>query len=143
MKPRTTCFTSFRAALAISYQNGVNAEEVNIPGTQFPYQLEGCLAYSNRVPVNLVNCLNAELENAPSPTSGPSFVSFSTPQQDRTRLDVYDLQGRLVTTLFDRVAEAGHLYRLEFDGGALPNGVYIYRLTTASEVLISKFVIAR
>ncbi|MFT6998172.1 MAG: hypothetical protein ACJAQ4_001932, partial [Cryomorphaceae bacterium] len=34
-------------------------------------------------------------------------------------------------------------YRFEFDGSALPSGVYIYRLTTQNEVLIEKFMISR
>ncbi len=37
----------------------------------------------------------------------------------------------------------GQDYRFEFDGSSLPNGVYLCRLTTGSEVLIDKFMITR
>ncbi|NEN23591.1 T9SS type A sorting domain-containing protein, partial [Cryomorpha ignava] len=40
-------------------------------------------------------------------------------------------------------AQQGHEYRLDFNGAALPNGVYIYRMTTQNETIIEKFMIAR
>jgi len=41
------------------------------------------------------------------------------------------------------VTESDIEYRLEFDGAGLPNGIYIYRLTTESETITDKFMIAR
>jgi hypothetical protein len=121
----------------LGYQQGVNLQEV-----QFANQLQGCFDLSNSVSVSLVNCLGSQLESAPSPTTGISFVSFSNPQPGRATLEVYDMQGRLVQKLFDEVANAEQLYTLEFNGDALPNGVYMYRLTTENEVVVSKFMVA-
>jgi hypothetical protein len=53
------------------------------------------------------------------------------------------MSGRQVTTLFNQVAQEGQEYRVNFDGAFLPNGVYIYRLTTENEVVVDKFMIAR
>jgi len=84
-----------------------------------------------------------QLSSFPNPTNGPSVAVFVTGQTERTTLEVYDMNGRLVEGLFSGVAEAGVEYRLDFDGLRLPNGVYMYRLTTESETIVEKFMIAK
>ncbi|NEN25909.1 T9SS type A sorting domain-containing protein, partial [Cryomorpha ignava] len=79
----------------------------------------------------------------PNPTSGPSQVVFVTAETGRTLVEVYDMSGRNITTLFNQEAQRGHEYRLDFNGAALPNGVYIYRMTTQNETIIEKFMIAK
>lgn len=54
----------------------------------------------------------------------------------------YGGRGR-VQRLFQGVATAGQDYLFEFDGSSLPNGVYLYRLTTETKVMMDKFMIAR
>ncbi len=120
----------------ISYSN------VNL-GTITPPVLPKCVVSSNLVTVTKVACPTALLESSPNPTAGTSYVSFSVPTEEYTTLEVYDMSGRKVTELFRQVTEADAQYRLEFDGLGLPNGVYIYRLTTGSEVIIEKFMIAK
>ena len=91
---------------------------------------------------------NAPAEKAiltayPNPTNGPSVAVFVTGQTERATLEVYDMNGRLVEGLFSGIAEEGVEYRLDFDGLRLPNGVYMYRLTTESETIVEKFMIAK
>ena len=83
------------------------------------------------------------LSSYPNPTNGLSQAVFMTGQTQRATLEVYDMKGRLVEGLFSGVAEAGVEYRIDFDGLRLPNGVYMYRLTTDSETIIKKFIIVR
>ena len=83
------------------------------------------------------------LSNNPNPSNGLSTVQFNTGTSGRTLLELFDMSGRSVTTLFNQDAEAGQNYRFNFDGTFLPNGVYIYRLTTENEVVIDKMLIAR
>jgi len=86
---------------------------------------------------------NNTLTSFPNPTSGISQAVFVTGQTERATLEVYDMNGRLVEGLFSGVAESGVEYRIDFDGLRLPNGVYMYRLTTTSETVVEKFMIAR
>ncbi len=79
----------------------------------------------------------------PNPTKGPSKVVFTTGQTTRTLVEVYDLNGRNVATLFNQEAQQGEKYTLDFNGSKLPNGVYIYRMTTDNETIVEKFMIAR
>ncbi len=84
-----------------------------------------------------------QLTSFPNPTNGPSQVVFVTAETGRTLVEVYDMNGRMVEALFNQEAEAGVEYRLDFNGNNLPNGVYIYRMTTENEVIVDKFMIAK
>ncbi len=87
--------------------------------------------------------LQSQLTAYPNPTTGQSEVVFHTAQTSTTLVEVYDMRGRNIATLFNRESSQGQEYRLDFDGSYLPNGIYIYRLTTLNETVIEKFVIAR
>jgi hypothetical protein len=84
-----------------------------------------------------------QISSLPNPTAGQSFVTFRVPRTEMTTLEVYDLSGRMVEALFSGVVSSNTDYRFEFDGSDLPNGIYLYRLTTDSEVKTEKFMIAR
>jgi len=80
---------------------------------------------------------------SPNPTEGLSNVSFTVTETGYTTLEVFDLSGRSIALVYSGVAQPGNDYRFEFDGSDLPNGVYLYRLTTESDVYNEKFMIAR
>ncbi|NEN25133.1 DUF4331 domain-containing protein [Cryomorpha ignava] len=87
--------------------------------------------------------VQSQLSAFPNPTSGTSQVEFTTVQTDRAVVEVFDLSGRKVATIFDAVAQKDQPYRVDFNGAQLPNGVYVYRLRTGSETIIEKFMIAK
>jgi hypothetical protein len=70
-------------------------------------------------------------------------VTFTVAEEGTTTLEVFDMSGRMVEAIFSGVAQSNNEYRFQFDGSALPNGVYIYRLTTEREIINEKFMIAR
>ncbi len=83
------------------------------------------------------------MSSMPNPTTGPSLVSFTSAESTRTLLEVYDMSGRQIDILLNQDVEAGETYRVEYDAAALPNGVYLYRLSSAHEVVIEKFMLVR
>jgi hypothetical protein len=104
-------------------------------------EITGCVENSNGIIINAQACpAAAVLASQPNPTSGPSSVSFSLGTASWASLEVYDLSGRLIKSIFNANAEAGFEYRFDFDATSLPNGIYLYRLNTESEVLIDKFI---
>jgi len=118
--------------------SGINPSTVN------PQNLPACIRRSNLITVTVTSCAqNPSLISQPNPTAGPSVVSFEVPNSGHTVLEIYDLNGRRIDQLYNTIALAGTPYRINFDGSALPNGIYIYRLTTESEIKIEKFMIAR
>lgn len=67
---------------------------------------------------------------SPNPSSGAMTVSFSSGSAGGTSLQVFDLSGRLVTTLFSGdVGPGGHSFVWNPGDGAA-HGMYIVRLTT-------------
>jgi hypothetical protein len=80
--------------------------------------------------VRFLNLANNPLQR------GDAVVSFGTPVADRIRIVVYDIGGRRVRGLADRLFPAG-IHELRWDGAddrgrALPRGVYFTKLEYAS-----------
>jgi hypothetical protein len=119
------------------------------PGTDYEWRVRcGCSQtplvagpYSSWQPFTSPG--GSALASNPNPTEGQSNVTFTVVEEGVTTLEVYDLSGRMVEAIFTGVAQSNNEYRFQFDGSALPNGVYIYRLTTQSESINEKFMIAR
>ncbi len=118
------------------------------PSTQYQWRVRcGC----SQTPLvagpwsawNLFTTPRAAISSLPNPTEGQSNVTFTVLEEGYTTLEVFDMSGRLVDAIFTGVAQPNNEYRFEFDGSSLPNGVYIYRLTTENEVVNNKFVIAK
>ena len=76
---------------------------------------------------------NALFQNTPNSFNPRTTISFSTAQDGRARLAVYNVAGRLVDVIVDEVLRADtHEYTWEGrdrNGRTVASGVYIYRLT--------------
>lgn len=66
-------------------------------------------------------------QNYPNPFARTSTIEFALPEREHVTLTVFDVTGRRVATLADRVMEAG-AHRIAWDASTLPAGVYLYRL---------------
>lgn len=84
-----------------------------------------------------------QMASSPNPSNGQSFVTFSVARAEMSTLEVYDMNGKMVEALYSGIAQPENEYRFEFNGTSLPNGIYIYRLTTESEVKTEKFMISK
>lgn len=74
----------------------------------------------------------ALLQNHPNPFAQTTQIRFDLPRSERVKLEVFDLQGRLVRVLSDRTWEAGR-WTVEWDRLGPNNrqvrpGVYLYRI---------------
>lgn len=68
-------------------------------------------------------------QNYPNPFNPATNINFVLPTSGKVRLQVFDLQGRLVQTLVDKSVSAGE-HSIVFDASSLSNGMYLYRLET-------------
>jgi hypothetical protein len=73
------------------------------------------------------------LDNYPNPFNPSTSIRFEIPFAAHVTLAVYNLLGQQIASLVDEVKEAGY-HAVSFDGGGLPSGVYIYRMTTGDFV---------
>ncbi len=69
-------------------------------------------------------------QNYPNPFNGSTVINFSIVDESRVKLEVYNVLGEKVLTLVDRQLSPG-LHSATLNGGQLPSGMYLYRLTVA------------
>jgi hypothetical protein len=81
-------------------------------------------------------------QNYPNPFNPSTLIGYSIPSAGRVSLNVYDVLGREVATLFEGFRQPGS-YTVRFDGTGLPSGVYLYRLQSGGMVETRKLVIVR
>ncbi|MBX2822357.1 MAG: T9SS type A sorting domain-containing protein [Rhodothermaceae bacterium] len=81
-------------------------------------------------------------QNYPNPFNPTTTMRFDVPAASHVRLTVYDLLGRKVADLVDRVLEAGS-HQLMFDASHLPGGVYVYQLESEGILLSEKMVLLK
>ncbi|HAC14822.1 MAG TPA: hypothetical protein DCE78_02590 [Bacteroidetes bacterium] len=80
--------------------------------------------------------------NYPNPFSRTTTIPFSIPDPMPVRLDVYDLQGRIVSSLINSTLNEG-FYDVTFDGNQLASGIYIYVLKTGSTSQSGKMLLIK
>ncbi len=71
--------------------------------------------------------------NYPNPFAGQTEIAFKIGDAGHTRLEVYDMQGKMVARLLDEVKPTGY-YRVDFKAANLKPGTYIYRLSTSGNL---------
>jgi hypothetical protein len=89
-----------------------------------------------------------ELEqNVPNPFNPETSISFVLPSAAPVRLEIFDVEGRLVSTLVDRTMPSGrHQFRwdgLDRRGAPVATGTYFYRLTAGKRSLSRKMLLLK
>ncbi len=67
-------------------------------------------------------------QNYPNPFNPSTTISFSIPQQGTVQLRIIDLLGREVAALIDGEERNAGTYRVTWNAGTSPSGIYFYRL---------------
>jgi hypothetical protein len=84
-----------------------------------------------------------QLSAFPNPAVGQVAIVFTPSTTDRATVEIFDMNGRSVATLFNQEVQKGEDYRIDFNGEGLPNGLYITKFISSSEVVTEKVMIAR
>jgi len=82
------------------------------------------------------------LQNYPNPFNPSTQISYSLDKAQQVRLTVYNVLGKEVKTLVNRVQAAG-MHRIQFDASALPSGIYFYKLATDSKITTKKMLLTK
>lgn len=87
------------------------------------------------------------LQNRPNPVTGRTVIPFQLDARGAMRLDIFDVAGRKVRTLVDGELAAG-AHAIEWDGrddsgGALSDGIYLYRLNARDRVESRRMVLVK
>jgi len=67
------------------------------------------------------------LRNYPNPFNPITTIRYEIPWDSQTKLIVYDITGREIAKLVNKVQKAG-IHRIQFDASQLSSGIYLYQL---------------
>ena len=81
-------------------------------------------------------------QNYPNPFNPSTVISYQLSNATKVRLEVFDITGRSVELLVDESQHPGR-YRVNFEGGGLPSGVYFARLSVNDRSGIRKMMLIR
>lgn len=82
------------------------------------------------------------LQNYPNPFNPSTNIEFQIANVGFVTLKVYDVLGRRVATLVNRVEQPGN-YEIQFNGSNLASGVYFYRLVAGIHVITRQMLLIK
>ena len=81
-------------------------------------------------------------QNYPNPFNPTTKIEYAIPVTSNVTLEVFDVLGRKIRTLIDKVQSAGN-HEIIFDGSDLTSGIYIYTLLSPGQVLAKKMTLIK
>jgi hypothetical protein len=81
-------------------------------------------------------------QNYPNPFNPSTRISFTVPKESAVSLEVYDMLGRLVSTLVNEVKRPGE-YTVDYNAAQLSSGVYFYRLSAGGQMYAHKMMLLK
>jgi hypothetical protein len=100
-------------------------------------------AYAQDDPINPVDGSLIMLKNYPNPFSDKTTIAFMLAEDTHVRLDVFDVSGKLVQTIYNEDVKMNQEYKAEFNGTMHRPGMYICKMTTNDEVFIHKLMLMK
>jgi len=81
-------------------------------------------------------------QNYPNPFNSSTMIKYQIPQEGRVRINLYNILGEKILTLFEGEREKG-IYSFAFSSNELPSGNYFYSLESNSSRLVKKLTIIK
>lgn len=81
-------------------------------------------------------------QNYPNPFNPATTISFDLPVASDVKLEIYNILGQLVSTVYEGRLSAG-VHKYEWDGSTAASGVYLYRLTAGEYVESKKMLLLK
>lgn len=80
--------------------------------------------------------------NYPNPFNASTTINYSLPQPSDVRLDIYDILGRKVQTLWDGRQTAGE-HSVIWDADGFASGAYFYKITAGEFERSEKMILLK
>jgi hypothetical protein len=119
--------------------SGINPPGTNPPSNRFQYTvgITSVTPVSGEIPVAF-----KLYDNYPNPFNPVTNINFDIPKNSIVSLDVYDISGKLVETIFKQQLNAGK-YQVSYNAGNLSSGVYFYKLKSEYFTDTKKMVLVK
>ena len=82
------------------------------------------------------------IQNYPNPFNPSTTISFSVPTNGHVTINVFDVNGRLVSTLLDDTMSSGY-HNVTWDAADMSAGLYIYTLQAKGISLSNKMILMK
>jgi hypothetical protein len=144
---RLTEIEAFAGTLEYSYVD----RDID-PGTKYRYRVDVVDGGGGRTlfETETIETPNIALElhqNSPNPFNPTTTISFVLPAKDHVKLEIFDVSGKLVTTLLDRPLDAGYKECVwdgtDATGSGASTGVYFCRLSVGKRSLTGKMILVK
>jgi hypothetical protein len=87
------------------------------------------------------------ISNGPNPFSNVTTISFQSKRSENVTVDIYNVKGQLINTLFNSNVAAGttevQWNGTDKNGKKCSNGVYFYRITTPNKTVQKKMILTK
>jgi hypothetical protein len=80
--------------------------------------------------------------NYPNPFNPTTIIKYEIPEMSFVTLKIYNVLGSEIVTLINEEKPIG-IYEVEFDGTALPSGIYFYQLRAGSFIETKKMMLMK
>ena len=81
-------------------------------------------------------------QNIPNPFNPVTIIKYSVPKNTLVTIQVFDILGRLISTLINKVQLPGD-YETTFNGSGLNSGIYFYRLQSSGYIETRKMLLLK
>jgi hypothetical protein len=82
-------------------------------------------------------------QNYPNPFNPSTSIEYSLPEAGDVTLQIYNLLGQKVRTIFDNVSQSAGTHKVVFDASELPSGIYFYSFKTNDFLQVKKMILLR
>ena len=87
-------------------------------------------------------------QNFPNPFNPSTDIQFTVGKDALVSLNIYDIQGRLVSSLIDNYFYSAGSYKMNWDGKnqygtQVPSGMYLYKLESSNQIITRKMVLMK
>ncbi len=87
------------------------------------------------------------ITNYPNPFNPQTTIEFILPYQQSIRLDIYNIKGQKINTLYEGIAMSGrnsYIWNSSYTSSReIKSGVYLYQLMTEQEVITRKMILLK
>ena len=81
-------------------------------------------------------------QNYPNPFNAQTKISYSLPKASNARLDIFNLLGQKIETLFEGHQQAGE-HSVAWDASGFSSGIYFYKLVAGDKVFTKRMTVVK
>ncbi|MDP8239324.1 MAG: choice-of-anchor D domain-containing protein [Candidatus Hatepunaea meridiana] len=133
-------------AFTLRMWNNANETEVNLKasiksGKGLVYLTNALTIIDVRVDAGIPDEYSLS-QNYPNPFNAVTRINYGLPEAAKVTINVFDVTGRLVTTLINNELKAGR-YTAVWDGAGMTSGIYIVRMEAANFKSVRKVMLVK